>query len=568
MKIAINQNSISLQEHIMYRFHSYSSLVSRAIARFHWRSPTNLALGLFSTLFSIGMVTPVFGAERIYVSYGLLERSIPIDSLETFVNTGRVDDELETYARRVTPEQLAQLREVLQTEIPLDVVSVSQFLYTPIGERLLERLGGVIQTEARQSGFYGIRAALILAAADPEGFTPLSALRQFPTDGIRIDVAEGLAIADSLQALINQTTQAVNQVQQQARLEATGTAPSTPLPQVNLEEQGRFEWEVQSFTLRDRERNRTFPVDLYLPIAPAPHPVIVVSHGLGSDRTSFDYLAQHLASYGFAVAIPEHPGSNTEQLQAVLQGTAESVTSPREFIDRPLDISTLLNELDRLSRSESFLQGRLNLQAVGVVGQSYGGYTTLALAGAKLNFQQLQQDCQDLDDSVNLSLVLQCLALQLPEQSYNLMDSRIDAAIAINPVSSSILGEEGLSQIQVPTMIVASSADTVTPALPEQIQPFTWLSTPNKYLVVLEGGTHFSAIAESADAAIAIPSAVVGAEPELARRYICALSVAFFQTYVADQPAYRPFLSAIYADRISQEPLQLSLVRSLSNSRF
>jgi len=41
--------------------------------------------------------------------------------------------------------------------------------------------------------------------------------------------------------------------------------------------------------------------------------VIVISHGLGSDRTSFEYLATALASY-FA-AVPEHPGSNAQQLR-------------------------------------------------------------------------------------------------------------------------------------------------------------------------------------------------------------------------------------------------------------
>jgi len=71
---------------------------------------------------------------------------------------------------------------------------------------------------------------------------------------------------------------------------------------------------------------------------------------------------------------------------------------------------------------------------------SYGcdttGYTALALAGAKLNFPQLQSDCCTLDNSLNLSLVLQCLALQLPNQPYNLADPRIKAAIALESIAS------------------------------------------------------------------------------------------------------------------------------------
>ena len=164
-----------------------------------------LATGFFSLLVLTFSVRPAFGAERIYLSYGILERSLAVNSLETFANTGKVDGDLAVYVRRVSPTQLAQLRQALQRPIPLNVVNVSQFLYTPIGERLLDRLGSVIQTDARQSGFYGIRAALILAAADPQGFTPLSVLRQFPTHGIHIDLAESLAIVGSLQMLVSQT---------------------------------------------------------------------------------------------------------------------------------------------------------------------------------------------------------------------------------------------------------------------------------------------------------------------------------------------------------------------------
>lgn len=130
------------------------------------------------------------------------------------------------------------------------------------------------------------------------------------------------------------------------------------------------------------------------------------------------------------------------------------------------------------------------------------------------------------------------------------------------------MGQAGLSQIKIPTMIVAGSDDTIAPALPEQSQPFTWLTTLNKYLVVIKGGTHFSTIEESHKDVVPIPSDVIGSDPALARLHIEALSVAFFQTYIANQLSYRPYLSAAYANAISREPLQLNLVRSLSSSEL
>ena len=221
---------------------------------------------------------------------------------------------------------------------------------------------------------------MILVAADPQGFTPLAVLRQFPTRGIRINLAQSLAIADSLQALVKPTNQAVNLIHQQANLEAASTPLPASLPQINLERPGPYGWEMRSITLNDRQRNRTFPADIYLPFSSTPCPLIVISHGLGSDRLSFAYLAQDLASNGFAVPVPEHPGSSASQLQALFQGFAARVTNPSEFIDRPLDITYLLNELDRLSHSDPAFQERLNVQNVGVIGQPYGGYTALALA--------------------------------------------------------------------------------------------------------------------------------------------------------------------------------------------
>jgi predicted dienelactone hydrolase len=117
-------------------------------------------------------------------------------------------------------------------------------------------------------------------------------------------------------------------------------------------------------------------------------------------------------------------------------------------------------------------------------------------------------------------------------------------------------------------MIVSGSADTVTPALPEQIQPFVWLTTQNKYLALINGGTHFSTIAESPNAIVPVPSQVIGASPALARRYVNALSIPFFESYIAGQPSYLSYLSSDYVNNISQQPLPLSLINSLTDEQL
>ncbi|AFZ30648.1 protein of unknown function DUF1400 [Gloeocapsa sp. PCC 7428] len=521
--------------------------------------------------------TAALAADRIYATYGALESSVEIDNLVEFAKTGKIEGGLADYTRRLNPTQLARLRRLLTAKINLSPVAISQFLYSPIGETLLQRLGQIIQTEAGQPGFYAIRAAIILAAAqEPQGFTLLDVLRQFPTNGIRVDLMQSLETVEELQTLIERTNQAIALIQQESTAAAINqqSANFSQLP--DLRQTGSFSWNKRTLQLYDRSRDRAFVADVYIPqVSGAASqgelylaPVIVISHGLGSDRNTFKYLAQQLASYGFAVAVPSHPNSNAEQLRSLLNGLAKTVTPPSEFINRPLDVSYLLDVLAQLDRTDSSFA--LDLQQVGVIGHSFGGYTALALAGAALNFDQLQQDCKNVSNTFNLSLLLQCRTIELPSTQYDLQDKRIKAAIAINPITSSIFGRDGLSQIQIPVAIVSSSADKVAPALPEQILPFTWLSAKNKYLLLFTSGTHFSA-ADKSDPntePLPIPESVIGSDPALARRYLRAWSVAFFATYIAGSPQYFPYLSADYAQAISQPPLALSVVQSLSANQL
>lgn len=548
-----------------------------------------LSLGLLSTFLT---ATPGLGAERIsffYPPFG--EFSLSVDSLEIFAKEGKITDELAFYASRANPQQLAQLRELLQEQFNVTPTLVSQVTYSPIGEDLIQRLGSLIRNESRQNGFYALRSALILAAADPEGLTVTNLLRQFPSRTVRLNFTEGLKIVDDLLQVLQKRDEVVTWIQQEAiasaksidSLNAAANNAIIDLAELpDLRSPGSFTWQRTELILTDKSRDRAsadssvriIPTDLYLPAATAstspedsspPFPVIVISHGVASDRSSFAYLAEHLASYGFAVAVLEHPGSNAERVERYLTGLAGPLEA-EEFINRPLDIKFLLDELERQEKSNPQLQGKLNLQQVGVIGQSFGGYTVLTLAGANINFQQLQKDCGADISSFNLSLFLQCQVTELEAKDYQLQDDRIKAVVAINPLSSSIFGESQISQIQVPVMLVGSSQDIATPIVSEQVRPFTWLATPNKYLVLIENATHFSAIAEPTpeNDVLPIPPALLGPNPAPAYAYLKALNVAFWQTHLLNRSEYTPYLQPSYAQYLSQAPLNLSLLKSLS----
>jgi predicted dienelactone hydrolase len=312
----------------------------------------------------------------------------------------------------------------------------------------------------------------------------------------------------------------------------------------------------------------TLPTDLYLPDLPESQkaPLVVISHGLGGDRTTFAYLAEHLASHGLAVAVVEHPGSSSAQLEALLTGLTNQGVESEEMIRRPVSIQTLLDELTVAARNPE-IGSRVNLQQVGMLGQSLGGYTTLALAGATIDRSSLELVCPpEISSQANLSLLLQCSVLTLPPPLPPLQESRIQAAIAINPFDSVIFGPQGMANIAVPTMLMSSSNDTVTPALAEQLRPFSWLTPRDRYLLLMENGTHFSTIyrQQTGEDVIPVPRAVVGPAPEAAQRYVRAMSVAFFKVYLAADDAYRQYLDPVYVEALSQSELPAYLVQDLA----
>jgi predicted dienelactone hydrolase len=516
---------------------------------------------------------PVLSAETIFISYGPLDFSLPVSSLENFAKTGEVDRSLSFYARFLGEEGLANLREFLQRRLDVTPVVVSQLTYTPIGEQVLQKLGRVIRTETGLDGFYALRAALILSAADQEGMTMVNIMRQFPTPGIRMNANQLLQLQRQLTTLFDYQKAAVLAVSQASETEVAASTTKVPIPK-NFQERGKFRFSQRTLQLtRNRQSlvgtnsSHSFRVELYIPEGLSrPAPVVVISHGLGSDPKAFAYLGEHLASHGFVAVLPQHIGSDTVMREALLRGIATSSVDPMEFIDRPLDIKYLLDELERLSQTE--LAGKINVQQVGVIGHSFGGYTALALGGANFNQARIAQECDRGKLRLNASFFLQCLAENFPPMNQNLSDPRIKAAIALNPLTNVVFGPEGMANIQIPTMILGSSADIIASVVEEQIHPFVWMKHPEKYLSIIVPSSH--AASDQFDGTDQEPEPgsmgwlLSGPNPKLARNYVKGLSLVFMQAYVNNQSEYKDFLNAAFAESMSQEPLKLYLIRSLT----
>lgn len=525
-----------------------------------------------ATVMSIATAAPCLGAEQVRLQFGFFSRTVPVSSLVTFAQEGNADRNLEPLLNTLDEETRSNLRVALTTTRQEDPAVFSQKLHTPMATLLLQSTGLTVQTGSGLNGQLALRSAMSKAMEQPDGGAAIDVLHYFPTEIVTIDLMRALAIERELRQAIADTNRFTAAVINQAATDAQqNPVDYATLP--DLRDRGPYSVQFRSLDLVDESRDRPVPADLFLPNIPNADggnvPVIVFSHGLGSSRVDFRDVAEHVASYGFAVAMPEHVGSNATHRRELESWLADEFFQRREFINRPQDVSFLLDELHRLNGSQ--LGGQLNLDSVGAIGHSFGGYTVLVNAGATIDFDWLNEQCRpDAQFLSNISRLLQCRALELADAPQDiamlsqgqLKDERIKMVMAFNTVSN-LFGQSGTAQIQIPTLIAGGVYDYVTPIVPEQADTFNWLTTPEKYFLLVEQKAHGE---ESTRLVKQFLYAIEDdLELELSQAWLRsnykALIVAFAGTYVADRDEYRPYLEAAYVDFISESPFAMHLIR-------
>ncbi len=528
-----------------------------------------------ATLSGLLLSPPALAAESITVRLGRLSQTVSLDDVQAFVATGEVRGALQLYRPLLSPG----LRESLQSEITLDPevsqVILDELLMTPGGAQLLDTLRAIAPNVAGND----LRVTLDQVSRSADGLTLLSILRAMPQDTLEIDVGTLLTLASQFR-LAQMESKALGRIVRQAP-EPEGAQPFDQLG-IDPFTTGSSQVERWELLLRDHTRNRSIPVDIYWS-KDSHGPLVVISHGLGADRRFFAYLAKHLASHGLTVVAVEHPGSNVAALLSLPEtdmaeegmpetGQSQTVAQSRvlpatEFLDRPRDITYVLNRLEKLNLYSYSLRGRIDTNQVTFIGHSLGGYTGLALAGADLDLRSLDDYCQTLSP-VNVSPAdwLQCAALDLPVKYANLRDSRINQLIAINPLTGLLFGQAGLSRVRVPTLVLASTHDTVTPMASQQLRPFMQLPGP-KHLITVVGGSHLS---------VGDPNNLNGDlvripfMPELPtattaplRIFLQGVSLSFVMQKTPDAEAYAPALSPSQAHAFSTPAMSLRLSQTV-----
>jgi predicted dienelactone hydrolase len=480
----------------------------------------------------------------------------------------------EIYLGATGEASLARCREVLQMQITLSPQQLKRFFQTQVGQTLLTRLGRLINWPDDATSQATLRRTLSEMVAHADKFSVMSLLYQV-ANTLQLNLDQLLLTAKQVDLLLETTDSLLEELKRLSEAEAVATAWQPPtvddprLPGASGIErsvfylQGRQRWSFEG-----RKRQREFRVLLYTPTQwPFEKtPVVIISHGLAARPDDLSVYSEHLASHGYVVAIPQHPGSDANQVREMLSGEATEVFEIDEFIDRPLDVSDVLDALERCNAKD--YQGRLDLSAVGVIGQSFGGYTALALAGATIDFESLEQACSPALDTPNISMLLQCRALDLPrQQQQSLKDDRVKAVLTLDPIGRNLFGEKGMATVDVPILIVTGSEDKAAPMALEPIQLFPWLRTPQRYLAVIRGKSHIHDLGKLLSALklqLTRETAPLRLHPPIIDSYFNGLSVAFFEAYLRHQDPI--WLQAAYARSISRSPYDLYLI-SQSSSR-
>ncbi len=231
--------------------------------------------------------------------------------------------------------------------------------------------------------------------------------------------------------------------------------------------------QASKYDWNDAQRNREVPVKIYHPTASrGALPAVVLSHGVGGNRDSAEYLGRYWARHGYISVHIQHRGPDPHVKPDGLPGAPVRDAAHRLVlvIDRIRDARFVLDQLERINRDDKTFKGSIDLERIGMAGHSLGAFTTLAVTGAAVPLPQGREE--------------------------SFVDHRIKAALVMNtPVSmrqKPVLSRM-LSRVKIPCMHVAGTADRgpggeTTPE--DRRLMFDNISGVDQYLITFKDSDH------------------------------------------------------------------------------
>lgn len=214
---------------------------------------------------------------------------------------------------------------------------------------------------------------------------------------------------------------------------------------------------VKTAELRLAGEDDSWSLDLVVryPEGEGKFPLVLFSHGFGSDNSAFAPVSEFWASHGFVVVHPSHVSQ---------RGAGGGILSMRTK-----EMSRILDELDRIEVEIPALAAKIDRTRMAAAGHSLGAATAMLLAGT---------------------------ATRDGDALKSFRDDRIDCSVMFSAAGTGEYGlvEESWAPMKGAALFVTGTRD-LRPGYEFEWrrEPYEFASAESgkKYLLVLDGATHF-----------------------------------------------------------------------------
>lgn len=179
-------------------------------------------------------------------------------------------------------------------------------------------------------------------------------------------------------------------------------------------------------------------------------PVVVLSHGSGGNAPGLGWIASQLAARGMIVLAPNHPGTTSR----------DSLPSETVKIwERPDDLSVILD-----AAADSLPLGiEADLDRVGAMGFSLGGFSALALAGVEVSKDRFIAYCAANPDVADCGWMnragLDFQSIDAAQYDASHKDPRVLAVVTVDPALPQAVREDGFESFGATSLILQLGED-------------------------------------------------------------------------------------------------------------
>ena len=203
--------------------------------------------------------------------------------------------------------------------------------------------------------------------------------------------------------------------------------------------------------------------------------------GVGN-RGNEAWLAVELAGRGAIVVAPNHPGTTT--------GDTQSAETPKLW-ERTRDVSRVI---DGMLADDRF-RDLIDPDRIAVIGHSMGGYTAMAVAGARLDPALADRDCDEHPELAACQWYRQHRGDTAEAATYtqDVADPRVKAVVSLDLGFTGALTPESLRAIAIPVLVMAAGGRNpqMNVALKSR-RLAARLPTATTSYVEIAGASHFS----------------------------------------------------------------------------